>query len=156
MASMTQDFGRLAGAIAASRTDRIKAARDRHATTGALLKDLKTSRMRAGHAHRTAAAAARKSRHTEVRALLGRFRRHREAWRRNYLTEAASFMRDLTAGVAALRDAFGAAQRSRASARREVVQALWKRLDERGRDRHEASAVWRGSRAKPAAHERSA
>ncbi len=163
MASMTQDFGRLAGGIASSRTDRIeaapkrrKAAADRHTAVGASLKDLKTSRVRAGHAHRTAATAARKGRHAEVRALLTRFRRHRETWRRHYLTEAATFMRDLTAGVAELRDAFGASQRNRATARREAVRALWKRLGEYGRDRREASAAWRGSRPRHAAHERSA
>jgi hypothetical protein len=60
-------------------------------------------------------------------------------------------MRDLTSQVAALRDAFGAAQGERSAARRESATALAAQLALHRRDRHSASLAWNRALARRAA-----
>lgn len=158
MASMTHDLSRLADAIDASRKARIEAApgrrkvvNERHAAVNTLLKNLRTARLRASHAQHSAAVAACKRRSAEVHTLLTRDRRDREAWRRHYMAEAATFMRDLTASVATLRDTFRASERSRATHWRKQVAKLRERLEDYGDDRKAAMAAWRGAPTKKAA-----
>lgn len=151
MASMTQDFARMADGIASNRRSRIeagsergKAVRDRHTMVEAMLKELRTSRLRATHAHHVSAVAAHKRQRAEVHTMLNQFRRHRESMRRHYLVGAATFMRDLTAGVAALLDTFSAS-------RRERMETLNEQFTEFRRDRRGAEAAWRGAPAKKSA-----
>jgi len=108
-----------------------------------LLAGLKTSRRRAGREYLKEASAAMRERKAEVSALLTRFFHERVARRRHFRAlaaqlrhKAAAFMRDLTGGVAALRDGFAKEGRDRAAAIRGRFLAY-------ALDRREAIAVWR-------------
>ncbi len=162
MPSMTDDLGRMAHGIAASRRERMQAgaerqreAGSRHRAVGGRLHGIKTSREKMGREQRKDAAAGRRRRATESEVLLRQFHRSREAQHRHQLelaaaerVGAAAFMRDLTGRVAALRDNFGAGQRARAKSRHDSAQALHERLALYRQDRHDAGAAWRGMPAR--------
>jgi hypothetical protein len=122
-----------------------KAARARHGEIRSSLEGLKASRGRASREYRIEADATNSARKTEVSALLTRFfhqraarRRHRQELATALRQKAAAFMRDLTGGVAALRDGFAKEGRDRAAAVRGRLVAY-------AFHRREAIAVWRES-----------
>jgi len=162
MANIAEDMGRMADGIVAGRRQRsdlataIKAATaDRRRGVRSQLDGLHAARDRASREWLQSAAAARKGRHNDVKALMAQFGRERAA-RRQHAVEvataqrekAAAFMRDLTSGVAALRDGFGAAQQSRARDGRALAEAVHARLAVYGQDRVAAVAAWAGHPAK--------
>ncbi len=126
-------------------TETKKATRARHGEVRSLLGSLRTSRRRASREYLKEAGATNSARIAEVSALLKRFFHERVVRRRDrqklaiaLRDKAAAFMRDLTSGVAALRDGFAKESRDRAA-------------DIRGRlvayafHRREAIALWRES-----------
>ncbi len=158
MASMTEDLGRLAGGIAASRRERLEANAERQREVGSRrravggrLHEIKTTRATMSRKQRKDAAAGRHKRVSEVEVLLRQLRRNRTKNAAGARVQAASFMRDLTGRVAALRDAFGASQQARAKSRHELAKALHERLAGYRQDRHDAGAAWHGT---PARHAR--
>jgi hypothetical protein len=157
MPSMTEDLGRLAGGIAASRRERLEAnaerqreAGSRHRAVGVQLHEMKTTRVTMSRKQRKDAAAGQRKRMSEVEVLLRQFHRNRAKNAAGARVQAASFMRDLTGRVAALRDAFGASQRVRAKSRHELAKALHERLAGYRQDRHHAGAAWHGTQARHA------
>lgn len=165
MPRMTEELSRIASGIAASRRQRAEDATvragvvsERHNEVGALLRGMTTARERMGRQQRREAAVALRGRCQEVKTLLGHCQRAMSARHRQRLeqaaaqrAQAAAFMRELTTGVAALRDAFGVDQAARASSCRELARTVRRQLTEYGRDRHAAIAAWGGaSTAKPA------
>ena len=120
-----------------------KATRARHGEVGSTLAGLKQSRRRASREYLKQVDAATRERKAQVSALLTRFfheRVARRCHRRGLATalrhKAAAFMRDLTGGVATLRDGFAKQGRDRAA-------AIHGRLLAYALDRREATAVWR-------------
>lgn len=158
MPSMTEDLGRIAQGIAASRRERSAAAVERrrevgsrHRAVGGRLREIRTSREKMGREQRQHAAAEQRRRVKETEVMLRQFHRSREAQHRHRLelaaaerARAAAFMRDLTGRVAALRDAFGAGQQARAKSRLDAAKALHAGIAGYRQDRHDASAAWRG------------
>lgn len=121
------------------------ATRARFGEVRSLLAGLKTSRRRASREYLKEASAAMREREAEVSALLTRFfhervalRRHRQKLATELRHKAAAFMRDLTSGVAALRDGFAKEGRDRAAAIRGRLVAY-------AFHRREAIATWRES-----------
>jgi hypothetical protein len=117
----------------------------RHGEVCSLLKGLKASRGKATRVYQRDAIAINSRRRGEVKALLTQFgremvarRKHRQELSMAQLEKAAGFMRDLTSGVAALRDRFVKDDRDRAA-------AIHGRLAAYALDRREAVAIWRGS-----------
>jgi hypothetical protein len=100
-----------------------KVAMGRHGEVCSLLKGLKASRGKATRVYQRDAIAINSRRRGEVKALLTQFgremvarRKHRQELSMAQLEKAAGFMRDLTSGVAALRDRFVKDDRDRAAA----------------------------------------
>jgi len=160
MPSMTEDLGRIALGIAASRRGRLEAAVERrhevvgrHRTVDHLLREMKTTRAAMSRKQHKEAAVGRRERRSEVDDLLRQFHRNRDKIAAAARVQAASFMRDLTARVAALRDAFSASQKARAKSRHDLARALHERLAGYRQDRHDAGAAWHGTRAR---HDRGA
>jgi hypothetical protein len=158
MPSMTEDLGRIAGGIAASRRNRMEANVERqrevgrrHRAVDKQLHEIKTTRQTMSRKDRKDAAAGRHKRMIEVAALLRQFHRNREEIAMGARAQAAAFMRDLTGQVATLRDAFGASQQARAKSRRDLAKALHERLAGYRQDRHDSGAAWHGT---PARHAR--
>lgn len=124
-------------------TEAKRATKARHGEVHSLLHGLKTSRGGAARDYRREATIAIGGRRSEVKALLTHFWRERVANRKHRQTlaaaqhdEAAAFMRDLTRGVATLRDNFAKEGRDRAAEIRERLAAY-------ARDRQDAVAIWR-------------
>jgi len=158
MPSMTEDLGRIAGGIAASRRERMEAnierhreAGNRHREVGERLHEITTTRETMGREQRSEAAAGRRSRAVDVEALLRLFHHKREENAAVERARAAAFMRDLTGKVASLRDAFRASQAARAKSRHDLAKALRAELAASHQDRHNASAAWRGKLVRRAA-----
>lgn len=123
-----------------------QATRARRGEVQSLMQGLKTARGRAIREYRREAIVVSNGRRSEVKALMAQFRRVRVARRQHFQElavaqrdKAAAFMRDLTNSVAALLDNFAKDGRDRAAAIRERLAAY-------ALDRHEAVAIWRGSR----------
>ncbi|MGO9773098.1 MAG: hypothetical protein ACLPSW_26835 [Roseiarcus sp.] len=111
-------------------TEAKRAMKARHGEVHSLLQGLKASRVKAGREYRREAKAVNSMRKTEVGVLLAPFSRERVARRRRRQElataqrhKAAAFMRDLTSGVAALRDGFAKDNRDRAAAIRDRLAA---------------------------------
>jgi hypothetical protein len=158
MPSMTEDLGRLAQGIAASRRGRMAASVERQREVGrrhrAVVDQLRALRMTRATMSREQhkdAAAGRRERRSGVGRLLRQFHRNRDKTATEARVQAASFMRDLTGRVAALRDAFSASQEARAKSRHDLAEALRERLAGYRLDRHDADAAWHGT---PARHAR--
>jgi hypothetical protein len=156
MPSMTEDLGRLAGGIAASRRERMEAnverqqeAGSRHRAVGDRLHEIRMMRVKMSREQRKGAAAGQRKRVNEVEALLRQFHRNRAKNAAAARVQAASFMRDLTGRVTSLRDAFGASQQARAKSRDDLAKALHERLAGYRQDRHDAGAAWHGTPARP-------
>lgn len=122
-----------------------KAARARRGEIRSLMARLKTSRRVASRTYQREANAANGARKAEVSALLTQLfrervelRRHRQALATTLRHKAAAFMRDLTSGVAALRDGFAKEGRDRAAGIRGRLLAY-------GLGHREAIPVWRES-----------
>lgn len=122
-----------------------KATRARHGDIRTLLANLKTSRRSASREYQREANATNNAREAEVSAVLTQFSHERAARQRLRLglaaalrRKAAAFMRDLTSGVAALRDGFAKEGRDRAVGIRGRLLAY-------GHSRRAAIAVWRES-----------
>lgn len=152
MPSMTEDLGRIAGGIAASRrqrrdanVERQKEVGSRHRAVGDRLHEIRTMRVKMSREQHRDAVAGRRKRASEVDVLLRQFHRNRVKYAGAARVQAASFMRDLTTRVAALRDAFGASQQARAKSRHDLATALHERLAGYRQDRHGAGAAWRGT-----------
>jgi hypothetical protein len=157
MPSMTEDLGRLAQGIAASRRGRMEAAVERrrevdsrHRAVGSQLREIRTTRATMGRKQHTDAAAGRRERRSEVERLLRQFHRNRDKIAAESRVQAASFMRDLTGRVAALRDAFSASQDARAKSRHDLAGALQQRLAGYRQDRHDSGTAWHGTPARRA------
>jgi hypothetical protein len=155
MWSMTEDLGRLANGIAASRRERMEAnverhreAGSRHRAVGDQLREIKTTRGKMSREQRKDATAGRRKRLSEAEALLRRFHRNRKENTAGARVQAAAFMRDLTGRVASLRDAFAASQEARATSRHDLANALHERLAGYRQDRHDAGAAWCGTPAR--------
>lgn len=140
LASFTGARGRASREQAA---DMRKATRARHGEVGSTLASLRQLRRRASREYRKEAGAATRERKAEVSALLTRFflervarRRHRRGLATALRHKAAAFMRDLTSGVATLRDGFAKQNCDRAA-------TICGRLLAYALDRREAMAVWR-------------
>jgi hypothetical protein len=158
MPSMTEELGRIAGGIAASRRERREAAVERqheagsrHRAVGHQLHEIRRTRDKISREQRRGAAAERRKRESGVAVLLRQFHRDRETLHRHQLeaaaaerVRAAAFMRDLTGRVAALRDAFSVSQAARAKSCNDLAKALHEQLAGYRRDRHNAGAAWRG------------
>lgn len=121
-----------------------KATRTRHRDVLSFLAGAQASRARASREHRSEAIAMNNGRRNEVKALLTQFGRERIARRQHRLAlavaqrgKAAAFMRDLTSGVAALRDGFAKEGRDRAAAIRENLGAY-------ALDRRNGLIAWMG------------
>lgn len=158
MPSMTEDLGRLALGIAASRRGRMAASVERQREVGRRhravvdkLRALRTTRATMSREQHKDAAAGRRERRSGVERLLRQFHRNRDKTATEARVQAASFMRDLTGRVAALRDAFSASQEARAKSRHDLAEALQERLAGYRRDRHDADTAWHGT---PARHAR--
>ena len=165
MPSMTDELGRLASAIATSRRQRAEArsvrgqvvvARGREVE--ASLEAMAKARNLVAREQQKDAAAARRHRHREVATLFRQFGRVRAVrWRQSVeaaaaeQAQAAAFMRDLTARVAALRDGFAMSQEARSAARRARAHEVTEQLAGYARDRHGADLAWRGMAAHPGA-----
>ncbi len=150
MASMTQDFGRIAGGIAASRRMRAEAtvARrqevgSRHRAVGHDLRELTKTRKTMSRDQRRGATAVLRKRKTEVETLLRQFHRNHEKLAVAARASAVAFMRDLTSRVATLRDTFNASQKARAKACHDLAGTLQVQLAGYRRDRHDAGGAWR-------------
>lgn len=158
MPSMTEDLGRLAQGIAASRRGRMEAAVERQREVGSRhravvhqLRELKTTRATMSRKQHKDAEAGRRERRSAVERLLREFHRNRDNIAAAARVQAASFMRDLTGRVAALRDVFSASQEARAKSRHDLAAALHERLAGYRQDRHGAGLAWHGT---PARHAR--
>jgi len=158
MPSMTEDLGRLALGIAASRRGRMAASVERHREVGSRhravvhqLRELRTTRATMNREQHKDAAAGRRERRSAVERLLRQFHRDRDKVAAAARVQAASFMRDLTGQVAALRDAFGASQEARAKSRHDLADALQERLAGYRQDRRDSGAAWHDT---PARHGR--
>ena len=158
MPSMTEDLGRLAQGIAASRRGRMAASVERqgevssrHRAVVDQLRALRTTRATMSREQHKDAAAGRRQRRSGVAGLLRQFHRNRDKFAAEARVQAASFMRDLTVRVAALRDAFSSSQEARAKSRHELAEALQQRLAGYRQDRHDAGTAWHGA---PARHTR--
>ena len=158
MPSMTEDFGRLALGIAASRRGRMAASVERQREVGSRhravvhqLRALRTAGATMSRERHKDAAAGRHERRSGVERLLRQFHRNRDKTAAAARVQAASFMRDLTVRVAALRDAFGASQEVRAKSRHDLAEALQQRLAGYRQDRHDSGIAWHGA---PARHAR--
>ncbi|MGO9771844.1 MAG: hypothetical protein ACLPSW_20315 [Roseiarcus sp.] len=144
-----------------------KATRARRGDVRSMLEGLEASRRRAIREYHKEAKAANSARKAEVGALLTRFFNRRVARRRDrqklattLRKKAAAFMRDLTGGVAALRDGFAKEGRDRAagirgrllaySLERRKANAMWRETPSRARG---AGAEPREAGARPAAAE---
>lgn len=122
-----------------------KATRTRHGEVLSFLAGEQASRGRASREYRREAIAVTSGRRSEVKVLLTQFgreqiarRQHRQELAAAQRDKAAAFMRDMTSGVAALRDGFAKKDRDRAAAIRE-------RLGAYALDRRNAVAAWGGS-----------
>lgn len=156
MANMAEDMSRIGDGIAASRRQRVelmaavrKTNAERPAPVRAQLEAMRESRGRASRDERRTAAAHCRDRHSEMTSLLAQFGRQRAVTRQHALElaaaqreKAAAFMRDLTSGVAALRDGFSAGQQSRARDGRALAAAVQSRLAKYGQERRAAIAAW--------------
>ena len=155
MPSMTDDLGRLARGIAASRRGRMAASVERrravvsrHRAVLDQLSELGTIRATMSRKQRKDAAAGQRERRSGVAGLLRQFHRNRDKIAADARVQAASFMRDLTGRVAALRDAFSASQQDRAKSRHDLAEALQQRLAGYRQERHNSGAAWRGAPAR--------
>ncbi len=126
-------------------TEITKVTRTRHGEVVSFLAAAQASRGSASQAYRREAVVVTSGRRREIKALLTQFGRELSARRQRRLEfaaaqhdKAAAFMRDLTSGVAALRDGFAKENRDRAAAIRE-------RLGAYALDRRNAVAAWGGS-----------
>jgi hypothetical protein len=158
MPSMTEDLGRLAVGIAASRRGRMAASVERRREVGSRhravvdqLREIRTMRATMSRKQHKDAATGRRERRSGVEGLLRQFHRTRDKIAAEARVQAASFMRDLTGRVAALRDAFSASQEARAKSRHDLAEALQQRLAGYRQDRHDSGAAWHGT---PARHAR--
>jgi hypothetical protein len=157
MPSMTEDLGRVAQGIAASRRERLEAAAERqrevanrHRAVGHQLHEIKTSREKMGRERRRQAAAVLRRRMTETEIMLRRFHRSRRELATIQRLQAVAFMRDLTGRVAALRDTFSVGQQARVKTHRASANAMHQQLVGYRQERHDAGAAWRGLPARPA------
>jgi hypothetical protein len=157
MPSMTEDLGRIADCIAASRRERMEAAAERrrevasrHRAVGRRLHEIKTSREKMSREQHRHAAAVLLRRVAETDTMLRLFHRSRRELAAEQRGQAAAFMRDLTGRVADLRDAFSAAQQARVTVRQASSHALHGQLRDYRQDRHDADAAWRGMPARQA------
>ncbi len=157
MPSMTEDMGRLANAIAASRRQRAEArivrgqavvARGRDVE--AMLEAMTKARAMMARDYHKEMAAIRRHRHREVATLFRQFahdhdmrRRHRAEAAAAEGAELAAFMRDLTARVAAMRDGFAKSQKARTAACQHFRHTVERQLAAFTRDRHGAAVTWR-------------
>src|SRR6266852_8581288 len=98
MPSMTEDLGRLACGIAASRRERMEAnverhreAGSRHRAVGDRLHQMKTMREAMSGEQRKDLAAGRRERATEVEVLLRQFHRHQRELAAAERARAAAF-----------------------------------------------------------------
>ncbi len=151
MPSMTEDLGRIASGIAASRQRRQEAdvrrrhgADSRHRAVSHQLHAMTTMRRRMSREQRKDLAAGRRSQVSEVEALLRQLRRNREEMAAAARMQATAFMRDLSSRVVTLRDAFSASQKARAKSRHDLAKALQERLAGYQQDRRDAGAAWGG------------
>jgi hypothetical protein len=158
MASMTADFGRLAGSIATLRSQRHEATAERKKITQArplpvhrFLLALKKERAAMGHEQRQEARATTRARRSQVRALLAQLHRRQSALAVEARTKATAFMRDLTKNVAALRDSFAPAQAHRVEECRDLARTTRATLSQYHGDRAGAVSAWKGSRPQKAA-----
>jgi hypothetical protein len=152
MPSMTEDLGRLAQGIAASRRGRMEASAERRREVGSRhravvqqLRGLRTTRATMSREQHKDAAAGRRERRSDVERLLRQFHRNRDKLAAAARVQAASFMRDLTGRVAALRDAFSASQEARAKSRHDLAEALQEQLAGYRQDRHDSGSAWHGT-----------
>jgi len=152
MPSMTEDLGRLAQGIAASRRGRMAASverqrevRSRHRVVVDQLREMRTTRATMSREQRKEAAAGQRARRSGVAGLLRQFHRDRDKVAAAARVQAASFMRELTGQVAALRDAFSGSQEARAKSRHDLADALQERLAGYRQDRHDSGAAWHGT-----------
>jgi len=122
----------------------------RHRAVVHQLRELRTTRATLSRKQHKDAAAGRRDRRSGVAGLLRQFHRNRDKIAAEARVQAASFMRDLTGRVAALRDAFSASQEARAKSRHDLAEALQQRLAGYRQDRHDSGA-WHGN---PARHAR--
>jgi hypothetical protein len=155
MPSMTEDLGRLAQGIAASRRGRMEAAVERRREVGSRhravdhqLRELKTTRAVMSRKQHKDAAAERRELRSAVEGLLRQFHRNHDKIAAAARVQAASFMRDLTGRVAALRDAFSTSQEARAKSRHDLAEALHERLAGYRQDRHDSGLAWHGPPAR--------
>jgi hypothetical protein len=163
--SMTEDFTRMAAAMAAghrqrgaSNMRRRREADERHVEVAAQFAETRAMRAAAGREQRTAAAAERALRRHGVAAFMAQCHDALEARRRvrreivrTARAQAMAFMQALTDGVVAMRDGFSASQKSRAMSWRGACQSLHHQLAGLAGDRHGArTAFHAGRRAGPA------
>lgn len=166
MSNMTEEMGRIAAGIAASRQQRAQAARarpvvvrERRRDVAAMLRAMAEARERIGRDQRRHAAAAQRHRRDEVKTLLEHCHRARVTQHRKRVetaaaqkAEAAAFMRELTRAVADMRDGFGASQAARARACRDLTQEVRRQLADYGRDRHGGRLAWSRGAKQPHPH----
>lgn len=165
MPNMTEDLGRIAQGIAASRRQRAAAGRerradvhDRHQEVAAQLRRLRQARGAMARALRRELMAGPQARRKELQQLMHGFRRDRESWRQQHdaimaaeRSGLAAFVAGLSDDVAAMRDGFSSQQAERAEARRDSVAEQRAMLKSYALDRAGAGAAWRGASARPTA-----
>lgn len=160
MSSMTEDFVRIAQAMAAGHQQRSamrmqmrEIAGERHADVGALLSRMNRARAAAARAQSHAAATDRRMRRHHAAALMTQFHNAMDA-RRHLRFEmaaaarvrAADFMQALTGSVGAMREGFAAGQQARADAWRQAGAALHRQLAAQTGDRDGARTAFRHAR----------
>jgi len=125
----------------AASVERHREVGSRHRAVVDQLRELRTTRATMSREQHKDAAAGRRERRSGVERLLRQFHRNRDKTAAAARVQAASFMRDLTVRVAALRDAFSASQEARAKSRHDLADALQQRLAGYRQDRHDSGTV---------------